>query len=142
MLHAPIPDRLIHGRLAYYGVHSPGTGTTSRSAVAVKGPKLQARRANFAVAGATALKTSTSPSFYPQAGGDDGAKPPPNNISLSDELGWFDAMKPTLCDSPQGSCQTSRHHHPIVTLHWSSCQFFCACLLHETTMYIADALAL
>lgn len=59
--------------------------------------------ANFAVAGATALKTSLSPAFYPQAGGRGANKPPPNNISLSDELQWFDAMKPSLCGSPQGN---------------------------------------
>ncbi|XP_008655643.1 GDSL esterase/lipase At1g28590 [Zea mays] len=58
--------------------------------------------ANFAVAGATALKTSTtSPALYPQLAVAGGAVPPPNNISLADELGWFDAMKPALCGSPQ-----------------------------------------
>ena len=60
--------------------------------------------ANFAVAGATALKTSTTrPALYPQLAVAGGAVPPPNNISLADELGWFDAMKPALCSSPQGT---------------------------------------
>ncbi|WVZ72784.1 hypothetical protein U9M48_021191 [Paspalum notatum var. saurae] len=54
--------------------------------------------ANFAVAGATALKPS--PALYAQLDGG-GVKLPPNNISLADELGWFDAMKPSLCSSPQ-----------------------------------------
>nr|CAB3475772.1 unnamed protein product [Digitaria exilis] len=55
--------------------------------------------ANFAVAGATALKQDHR-ALHMQAGG--GARlPPPSNISLSDELGWFDAMKPSLCSSPQ-----------------------------------------
>ncbi|KAL5654148.1 hypothetical protein ACJX0J_033467, partial [Zea mays] len=58
--------------------------------------------ANFAVAGATALKTSTTSSaLYPQLAVAGSAVPPPNNISLADELGWFDAMKPALCSSPQ-----------------------------------------
>lgn len=60
--------------------------------------------ANFAVAGATALKTSTtSPALYPQLAVAGSVVPPPNNISLADELGWFDAMKPALCGSPQGT---------------------------------------
>nr|TKW14156.1 hypothetical protein SEVIR_5G148900v2 [Setaria viridis] len=53
--------------------------------------------ANFAVAGATALKQHRG--LPMQAGGV--RLPPSNNISLSDELGWFDAMKPSLCSSPQ-----------------------------------------
>ncbi|XP_062182813.1 GDSL esterase/lipase At1g28590-like [Phragmites australis] len=51
--------------------------------------------ANFAVAGATALNRTSS---YVQGGG---VKLPPINVSLSDQLGWFDAMKPSLCSSPQ-----------------------------------------
>jgi hypothetical protein len=98
MLHLYRPDRLIHARLVY---------TAQALGLPLLPPSLAKNQsfkqgANFAVAGATALKTSTSPAFYPQAGGG-GAKPPPNNISLSDELGWFDAMKPTLCGSPQGT---------------------------------------
>ncbi|GJN38111.1 hypothetical protein PR202_gb27123 [Eleusine coracana subsp. coracana] len=50
--------------------------------------------ANFAVSGATVLSIA-----YPPPG--KGVKPPPKNISLSNQLGWFDAMKPKLCASPQ-----------------------------------------
>ncbi|TVU22870.1 hypothetical protein EJB05_32591, partial [Eragrostis curvula] len=52
--------------------------------------------ANFAVAGATTLNNIAS-----QMPGGSGVKPPPNNISLSNQLGWYDAMKPKLCSSPQ-----------------------------------------
>ncbi|KAL6626959.1 hypothetical protein ACP70R_030685 [Stipagrostis hirtigluma subsp. patula] len=65
-------------------------------------PSLAANRsfrqgANFAVAGATALNRT----FYAQAAGAAGVSVPPNNISLSDQLGWFDAVKPSLCSSSQ-----------------------------------------
>ncbi|KAL6643203.1 hypothetical protein ACP70R_021384 [Stipagrostis hirtigluma subsp. patula] len=50
--------------------------------------------ANFAVASATALNRT----FY-LLDGDSGVSP--FNISLGDQLAWFDAMKPTLCNSPQ-----------------------------------------
>ncbi|KAL6838823.1 hypothetical protein ACP4OV_031537 [Aristida adscensionis] len=51
--------------------------------------------ANFAVAGATALKRTS----YTQAAA--GVRIPPTNISLTEQLGWFDAVKPSLCTSPQ-----------------------------------------
>jgi hypothetical protein len=50
--------------------------------------------ANFAVAGATALDRA----FFVSDGD---TAVPPYNISVGDQLGWFDAMKPSLCDSPQ-----------------------------------------
>ncbi|KAL6626960.1 hypothetical protein ACP70R_030686 [Stipagrostis hirtigluma subsp. patula] len=53
--------------------------------------------ANFAVAGATALNRT----FFLQDGD---TAVTPYNISLSDQLGWFDAMKPSLCNSTQ-ACQ-------------------------------------
>jgi len=53
------------------------------------------RGANFAVGGATALERA----FFV----DKGFKAvSPFNISLSIQLGWFDALKPSLCSSPQG----------------------------------------
>lgn len=52
--------------------------------------------ANFAVGGATVLSIA-----YQTPGR--GVKAPPSNISLSNQLGWFDAMKPKLCSSPQGN---------------------------------------
>ncbi|RLM92642.1 GDSL esterase/lipase [Panicum miliaceum] len=52
--------------------------------------------ANFAVTGATAPEQHRA--LYKQVGG---VRLPQSNISLSDELGWFDAMKPSLCGSPQ-----------------------------------------
>ncbi|KAJ1282001.1 hypothetical protein BS78_03G016500 [Paspalum vaginatum] len=52
---------------------------------------------NFAVGGATALERA----FFV----DNGFKAvSPFNISLSVQLGWFDALKPALCSSPQ-ACQ-------------------------------------
>jgi len=52
------------------------------------------RGANFAVGGATALERA----FFV----DKGFKAvSPFNISLSIQLGWFDALKPSLCSSPQ-----------------------------------------
>ncbi|KAL6838824.1 hypothetical protein ACP4OV_031538 [Aristida adscensionis] len=50
--------------------------------------------ANFAVAGATVLNRT----FFVQDGD---VAVSPYNISLSYQLGWFDAMKPSLCSSPQ-----------------------------------------
>ncbi|TVU22878.1 hypothetical protein EJB05_32599 [Eragrostis curvula] len=50
--------------------------------------------ANLAVAGATALNRT----FFVEDGDQSVT---PYNISLSDQLGWFDAMKPSLCNSPQ-----------------------------------------
>ncbi|CAO2161558.1 unnamed protein product [Urochloa humidicola] len=50
--------------------------------------------ANFAVAGATALNRT----FFVQDGDTSVTR---YNISLGDQLGWFDAMKPSLCSSPQ-----------------------------------------
>ncbi|CAL4966002.1 unnamed protein product [Urochloa decumbens] len=54
--------------------------------------------ANFAVAGATALDRE----FFVQDGDTSVTR---YNISLGDQLRWFDAMKPTLCGSPQVECQ-------------------------------------
>ncbi|CAO2209431.1 unnamed protein product [Urochloa humidicola] len=52
------------------------------------------RGANFAVGGATALDRE----FFV----DEGFKAvSPFNISLSVQLGWFDALKPSFCGSPQ-----------------------------------------
>ncbi|KAK3159719.1 hypothetical protein QOZ80_1BG0050230 [Eleusine coracana subsp. coracana] len=48
--------------------------------------------ANFAVAGGTALNQT----FFVENGDHFSA---PDNVSLSDQLGWFDAMKPSLCNS-------------------------------------------
>ncbi|TKW14158.1 hypothetical protein SEVIR_5G149100v4 [Setaria viridis] len=53
--------------------------------------------ANFAVAGATALDRE----FFVRDGDTSVTR---YNISLGDQLGWFDAMKPSLCSSPQ-ACQ-------------------------------------
>jgi hypothetical protein len=49
-----------------------------------------------AVAGATAL----SRTFFVD---NDDPSVTPYNVSLGDQLGWFDAMKPSLCNSTQGS---------------------------------------
>ncbi|XP_034597995.1 GDSL esterase/lipase At5g45910 [Setaria viridis] len=53
--------------------------------------------ANFAVAGATALDRE----FFVRDGDTSVTR---YNISLGDQLAWFDAMKPSLCGSPQ-ACQ-------------------------------------
>ncbi|GJN38108.1 hypothetical protein PR202_gb27120 [Eleusine coracana subsp. coracana] len=58
--------------------------------------------ANFAVAGGTALYQT----FFVENGDHISA---PDNVSLSDQLGWFDAMKPSLCNSTQ-----VRSHTPQV----------------------------
>ncbi|CAO2205163.1 unnamed protein product [Urochloa humidicola] len=50
--------------------------------------------ANFAVAGATALNRT----FFVRDGD---TSVTPYNTSIGDQLGWFDAMKPSLCASPQ-----------------------------------------
>ncbi|GJN06447.1 hypothetical protein PR202_ga24176 [Eleusine coracana subsp. coracana] len=51
--------------------------------------------ANFAVAGGTALDRT----FFLKNGDQFFVS---YNVSLSDQLGWFDAMKPRLCNSTQG----------------------------------------
>ncbi|GJN38116.1 hypothetical protein PR202_gb27128 [Eleusine coracana subsp. coracana] len=57
--------------------------------------------ANFAVAGGTALNRT----FF-QENGDQIFTP--YNVSLGDQLGWFDAMKPSLCNSTQVRSHTPR----------------------------------
>ncbi|CAD6240568.1 unnamed protein product [Miscanthus lutarioriparius] len=57
--------------------------------------------ANFAVAGATALDRA----FFVNDGD---TAVTPYNISVGDQLGWFDAMKPSLCDFVVGEFETAR----------------------------------
>ncbi|KAG2586148.1 hypothetical protein PVAP13_5NG100800 [Panicum virgatum] len=52
------------------------------------------RGANFAVGGATALERA----FFVDKGFEAVC---PFNVSLSVQLGWFDALKPSLCSSPR-----------------------------------------
>jgi len=52
------------------------------------------RGANFAVGGATALERA----FFVDKGFEAVS---PFNVSLSVQLGWFDALKPSLCSSPR-----------------------------------------
>lgn len=53
--------------------------------------------ANFAVGSATALNSS----FF-HIGDPPGANPFPLNISLEVQLGWFEELKPYLCQTDQG----------------------------------------
>jgi hypothetical protein len=58
---------------------------------------------NFATGRATALDRT----FFVERGFNAIS---PYNISLGDQLGWFDAVKPSLCSSPQGSPHTLNLH--------------------------------
>ena len=52
---------------------------------------------NFAVGGATAM----DPPFFEEIGASDKLW---TNLSLSVQLGWFQKIKPSLCDSTKSSC--------------------------------------
>ncbi|TVU22868.1 hypothetical protein EJB05_32589 [Eragrostis curvula] len=61
---------------------------------------------NFAVGGATAM----DPPFFQEIGASDKLW---TNLSLSVQLGWFEKIKPSLCNSTKSSCTFS--HPSLVT---------------------------